>query len=92
MKSHEVLGSGAGTYEQYYLQHRTSGLKVRNAHNLYLETLADLGPVGLLLLIAGLVTPLVAGIRARGEERSCRSPSAGSRPTCCTRAPTGTGR
>jgi O-antigen ligase len=68
VKSHEALGSGAGTYEQYYLQHRTSGLKVRNAHNLYLETLADLGPVGLLLLIAGLVAPLVAGIRARGED------------------------
>lgn len=66
-KSHEVLGSGAGTYEQYYLQHRTSALKVRNAHNLYLETLADLGPVGLLLLIAGLVAPLVAGVRARSE-------------------------
>jgi O-Antigen ligase len=68
VKSHEVLGSGAGTYEQYYLQHRASGLKVRNAHNLYLETLANLGPVGLLLLIAGLAAPLVAGIRARGED------------------------
>jgi hypothetical protein len=68
VKSHEALGSGAGTYEQYYLQHRTTGLKVRNAHNLYLETLADLGPVGLLLLVAGLATPLHAGIRARGED------------------------
>jgi hypothetical protein len=64
---HELVGSGAGTYEQYYLQHRTTGLKVRNAHNLYLETLADLGPVGLLLLVAGLVAPLVAGVRARRE-------------------------
>jgi hypothetical protein len=66
-QGHELLGSGAGTYEAYYLQHRTSGLKVRNAHNLYLETLADLGPVGLLLLVAGLVAPLVAGIRGRRE-------------------------
>jgi O-Antigen ligase len=64
---HELLGSGAGSYEAYYLQHRTSGLQVKNAHNLYLETLAELGPVGLLLLIAGLVAPLVAGIRARTE-------------------------
>ncbi|HEY8860345.1 MAG TPA: O-antigen ligase family protein [Gaiellales bacterium] len=68
VKSHEALGSGAGTYEQYYLQHRKTGLQVRNAHNLYLETLADLGPVGLLLLIAGLAAPLVAGIRARGQD------------------------
>jgi hypothetical protein len=67
VKSHEVLGAGAGTYEQYYLQHRSTGLKVRNAHNLYLETLADLGPVGLLLLVAGLAAPLVAGLRAREE-------------------------
>ena len=52
---------------QYYLQHRTTGLKVKNAHNLYLETLADLGPVGLLLLVAGLAAPLVAGMRAREE-------------------------
>jgi O-Antigen ligase len=67
VKGHEALGSGAGTYEQYYLQHRSTGLTVRNAHNLYLETLADLGPVGLLLLVAGLVTPLIAGLRAREE-------------------------
>ena len=58
---------GAGTYESYYLQHRTNGLKVKNAHNLYLETLADLGPIGLLLLVAGLAAPLVAGVRAREE-------------------------
>jgi hypothetical protein len=64
---HELLGSGAGSYEAYYLQHRTSGLQVKNAHNLYLETLAELGPVGLVLLVAGLVAPLVAGIRARSE-------------------------
>lgn len=64
---HAVFGAGAGTYEGYYLQHRTNGLKVKNAHNLYLETLADLGPVGLLLLVAGLVAPLVAGVRAREE-------------------------
>ncbi len=64
---HELLGSGAGTYEAYYLQHRVTGLKVKNAHNLYLETLADLGPVGLILLVAGLVAPLVAGVRAREQ-------------------------
>ncbi len=66
-QQHELLGSGAGTYEAYYLGHRTSALQVRNAHNLYLETLAELGPVGLLLLIAGLTAPLVAGIRGRAE-------------------------
>lgn len=66
-RRHELRGSGAGTYEPYYLQQRTSALQVKNAHNLYLETLAELGPVGLALLVAGLVAPLVAGIRARKE-------------------------
>jgi Flp pilus assembly protein TadD len=67
VRSHAILGGGAGTYERYYLQHRPSGLKVRNAHNLYLETLADLGPIGLLLLLVGLGAPVLAGLRARHE-------------------------
>jgi len=67
VRAHPLLGSGAGTYERYYLQHRDTGLKVKNAHNLYLETLADLGPVGLVLLVAGLAAPLLAGLRARRE-------------------------
>src|SRR6185437_15511547 len=67
VRTHPLLGSGAGTYERYYLQHRDTGLKVKNAHNLYLETLADLGPVGLVLLLAGLAAPLAAGLRARRE-------------------------
>jgi hypothetical protein len=33
---------------------------VRDAHSLYLETLAELGPVGLLLLLCALATPLAA--------------------------------
>ena len=36
----------------------------RDAHNLYLETLAELGPVGLALLLIALATPLAA-LRAR---------------------------
>jgi O-antigen ligase/polysaccharide polymerase Wzy-like membrane protein len=66
-RHHDLLGSGAGSYEAYYLQQRTSGLQVRNAHNLYLETLAEVGPIGLALLVCGLVAPLVAGIRGRSE-------------------------
>ena len=34
-------------------------------HNLYLETLAELGPIGLALLAATLLVPLVAAVRAR---------------------------
>ncbi|MEP6910136.1 MAG: O-antigen ligase family protein [Actinomycetota bacterium] len=64
-RDRSVLGSGPGTYEQYWNAHRPIPHKVRDAHNLYLEVLAELGPVGLLLLLLALGTPLVAAIRAR---------------------------
>ena len=62
-----MLGSGPGTYEQYWNQHRPLQHKVRDAHNLYLEVLAELGPVGLLLLLLALGAPLVAAVLARGH-------------------------
>jgi O-antigen ligase/polysaccharide polymerase Wzy-like membrane protein len=62
---HPWLGSGAGTYEQYWLLHRPYGANVRDAHNLYLETLAELGPPGLGLLAVVLALPLVAAVRIR---------------------------
>lgn len=58
------LGSGAGTYEQYWLQHRPFDGKIRDAHSLYAETLAELGLVGMLLLAAALLVPLLAAVRA----------------------------
>jgi tetratricopeptide (TPR) repeat protein len=60
-----LLGSGAGSYERYWVRDRPNAFYARNAHNLYLETLAELGPVGLLLLCVGLATPLVAAVRLR---------------------------
>jgi hypothetical protein len=66
-ESDPVLGSGPGTYEQYWNQHRTIQHKVRDAHSLYLEVLAELGPLGLLLLAVALGTPLVAAVSARGH-------------------------
>lgn len=59
------LGSGAGTFEQYWLAHRTIALKVRDAHSLYLETIAELGWGGMLLLAVALGAPLVAAVAAR---------------------------
>ena len=66
-RDNPVLGSGPGTYEQYWNEHRPIQHKVRDAHNLYLEVLAELGPVGLLLLLLALGAPLVAGALARGH-------------------------
>ncbi len=64
-KGHLLVGGGAGSYERYYLQHRTSAGNVEDAHSLYLETLAELGVVGLVLLVALLAIPLVAAVRFR---------------------------
>jgi len=39
--------------------------RVRDAHSLYLETLAELGPFGLALLVVALGTPLVVAAKRR---------------------------
>jgi O-antigen ligase len=65
-RRHAVLGSGAGTYERYFLAHQPADVGfVRDAHGLYIETLAELGPVGILLLLAVLAVPFAALPRAR---------------------------
>jgi hypothetical protein len=64
-RAHPFLGMGAGTYEIWYLRHRSNGLKVRDAHSLYLEALAEVGPIGLAILLVALLAPLVAAVRAR---------------------------
>jgi hypothetical protein len=60
-----LLGSGAGTYEESWNELRPAPYKIRDAHSLYLETLSELGPIGLGLLLGALSIPLVAGVRAR---------------------------
>jgi hypothetical protein len=64
-EAHPLLGSGAGTFERWWLENREVPLKVRDAHSLYAETLAELGPIGLVTLLAVIVVPLAACIRAR---------------------------
>ncbi len=64
-KANPWLGSGLGTYERYWNEYRPEEFKIRNVHNLYLETLAELGPVGLALLVLALAAPLVAAVKAR---------------------------
>jgi hypothetical protein len=62
-----VPGEGGGSYERWWLEERPVASHVRNAHDLYLETLAELGPPGLILLLAALAAPLVGLGRARGH-------------------------
>ena len=60
------LGSGAGTFALFWLQ-EGSPSAVLDAHSLYVETLAELGPLGLVLLGVTLAVPIVAAVGARND-------------------------
>jgi O-Antigen ligase/Tetratricopeptide repeat len=64
-RAHPALGGGAGTYAEYWAAAGTNQGQLLDVHNLYLETLAELGPIGLALLVVTLLVPLVAAVRAR---------------------------
>jgi O-antigen ligase/polysaccharide polymerase Wzy-like membrane protein len=65
--SEPVGGVGAGNFELYWNAHPQLALPLVNAHSLYLETLAELGPAGFALLVAFLAIPVVAAIRRRSS-------------------------
>ncbi len=68
----KLTGSGAGTYELLWAEHRPpeAAFTVVDAHSLYAETLGELGIVGLLLIL-GLVGVVIFGYasRLRGPHR-----------------------
>jgi O-antigen ligase/polysaccharide polymerase Wzy-like membrane protein len=67
-RRHPVLGGGAGAYERYFLRHQPANIgRVRDAHGLYIETLAELGPFGLILLLTALGIPVAVLVAARGH-------------------------
>jgi O-antigen ligase len=65
-EEHPLLGSGAGTFFDYWLRHRPIQEFPHDAHSLYIESLAELGPLGLLLVVVALGIPLLA-LRGRQE-------------------------
>ncbi len=64
-EDHPLLGAGAGTFQRRWLRSRPAELPVLDAHSLYLETLAELGPLGLVMLAGVLGLPLAAAVLAR---------------------------
>ncbi len=60
-KAHPALGSGAAGYETARLRYRTGPLPVKHAHGFVVQTLADLGIVGLVLALALLACWMAAG-------------------------------
>jgi O-antigen ligase len=67
VEAHPWLGSGAGSFQRHWLRSRPAELPVLDAHSLYLETLAEVGPVGLGLLVALLALPIAAAVVARRQ-------------------------
>ena len=65
VRGEPLLGHGAGSFESQWLLERPVSFHARDAHNLYLETLAELGPLGLALLVGTLAVPLLALRRSR---------------------------
>jgi hypothetical protein len=64
-ETHPWRGIGPGTYQFYWAQHRSISLFVHDAHSLYLQTLAELGIIGLVFVGGFLLWVLGAGaIRA----------------------------
>jgi cytochrome c-type biogenesis protein CcmH/NrfG len=59
-----VFGSGAEGYATAHVRYETQTLEVRHAHSFILQTLADLGLVGLLVSLALLLTWMAAAGRA----------------------------
>jgi O-antigen ligase len=58
------LGAGAGTFARYW-ELEEMPVAVLDAHSIYLETLAELGPVGLVLLLGALAVPILAALNDR---------------------------
>jgi O-Antigen ligase len=60
IRGHPLLGTGAGTFGLYWAESGKQATQggALDAHSLYIETLAELGPVGLILLLVFLAAPL----------------------------------
>ena len=65
-KAAPILGAGAGAYPTVRARYRKDDIQVRHAHGYVVQTLPDLGAVGLALSLAALVAWLVAAARPAG--------------------------
>jgi O-antigen ligase/polysaccharide polymerase Wzy-like membrane protein len=61
--SEPLTGTGSGTFEYWWARNGDTTETVRDTHSLYMQTLGELGIVGLALLAAFLLTVLAGGAR-----------------------------
>jgi O-antigen ligase len=59
-----LAGTGSGTFEYWWDRNGSIRSSVRDTHSLYMQTLGELGIVGLALLAAFLLAVLIGGARA----------------------------
>jgi hypothetical protein len=57
--SEKLTGIGPGTFEYFWAREGEGEQFVRDAHSLYLEQLAETGPLGLLIILGLVLTPIV---------------------------------
>jgi O-antigen ligase len=67
-RTERLHGTGAGTYQNEWNTRREIDLQVIDAHSLYLETLSDLGVVGLVLLAVALGSLLLGLVWRLGSD------------------------
>jgi hypothetical protein len=72
-----ATGTGAGTFGLYWNQHATSDEFLQDAHNIWLQNMAELGLPGLLaiILVMGSAIALGARVRARARRRGTAGPA-----------------
>jgi O-antigen ligase len=63
-RAHPLNGGGAGSWQAWWLQHGSLATFSEFAHSLYLESLAELGIIGLLLIGAAVLTAVGGAVRS----------------------------
>lgn len=62
-QQHPVIGNGAGSFAEWWTQHGSTSVSIKDAHSLYLETLGELGLIGFLILASIFVTGASVAVR-----------------------------
>jgi O-antigen ligase len=63
-KAHPLNGGGAGSWLAWWLRHPVIPAFTQYTHSLYLESLAELGIIGLLLIGAAVLVAVVGAVRS----------------------------
>jgi O-Antigen ligase len=83
-----LTGTGSGTFEYWWARNGDVAESVHDTHSLYLQTLGELGIIGLLVLAAFLIAVLVGGgrnvLRAGRQRPELAAALAGCTAFCIT--------